>query len=103
VGSRVTHRFPDDSEPFFAGHVTECDPPKRLSYSAGFIPTADDPDPDTRLTMTTFRLEQVGPSVKLTVYSTDPREQMRAQVFEGWSIVLSSLKTFLETGQPMPS
>lgn len=31
VGSRVTHRFPDQAEPFFGGTVTECVPPKRLS------------------------------------------------------------------------
>ena len=102
LGSRVTHRFPDQTEPFFGGTVTESDPPKRLTYSAGFVPTADDPAPDQRLTMTTFELEEVDATVKLTVYSTDPREDMREQVYEGWAIVLSNLKTLLETGRAMP-
>jgi uncharacterized protein YndB with AHSA1/START domain len=100
VGARVTHRHPDQAEPFFGGEVLESAPPKRLRYSAGFLPTAGNPDPDTRLTTTTFELERVGPTAKLTVYSTDPREDMRELVHQGWPMVLSSLKTLLETGKP---
>lgn len=103
VGSVVTHRFEDATEPFFGGgEVLECDPPRRLTYTAGFVPTAKDPTPDTRLTTATFELEQTGEIVKLTVTSVDPREQMRVHVNEGWVLVVANLKSFLETGKPMP-
>jgi len=41
--------------------------------------------------------------VKLTlVHDQLPDEQTAVQFREGWSPILSSLKTFLETGKPLP-
>lgn len=102
-GSPVTHRFAGADAPFMRGEVIAADPPSRLTYTVGFIPTPDNPTPDPRRATADFRLEETGGAqVKLTVHSTDPRADMRQQVNEGWAVVLSNLKTLLETGRPMP-
>jgi uncharacterized protein YndB with AHSA1/START domain len=101
-GAPVTHRFAGSPEPFMRGEVLECDPPRRLTYTVGFIPTKQDPNPDPRRAAASFQLEPDGDAVRLTVHSTDPRENLREQVNEGWVMVLSSLKSYLESGQPAP-
>ncbi|WP_246113500.1 ArsR/SmtB family transcription factor [Streptomyces montanus] len=102
-GSPVAHRFAGADEPFMRGEVIEADPPRRLTYTVGFVPTPDNPAPDTRRATASFHLEETADSqVKLTIHSSDPRTEMREQVHQGWPVVLSSLKTLLETGRPMP-
>jgi uncharacterized protein YndB with AHSA1/START domain len=52
-----------------------------------------------------FLLEQVGEVVRLTVseFNAAPVEdKFREAGRDGWSLILSSLKTLLETGAPMP-
>ncbi|WP_328406090.1 metalloregulator ArsR/SmtB family transcription factor [Streptomyces sp. NBC_00390] len=57
-----------------------------------------------RRSKVTFDLEQVGEMVKLTVVhdDLDPGSTVREMVGEGWPALLSSLKTLLETGEPLP-
>ena len=52
-----------------------------------------------------FDLEPVGETVKLTVVHDDfePGSTAATMVRNGWPPLLSSLKTLLETGQPLPS
>jgi DNA-binding transcriptional ArsR family regulator/uncharacterized protein YndB with AHSA1/START domain len=52
-----------------------------------------------------FDLEQVGETVKLTVVHDDfePGSTAATMVRNGWPQILSSLKTLLETGSPLPS
>ncbi len=85
------------------GFVLESDPPRRLSYS--FHPVEGDPDPQhpvySRVTFI-LQLHQEG-LVKMTLVHDDlPSEEMAAGFREGWAPILSSLKTFLETGKPLP-
>jgi uncharacterized protein YndB with AHSA1/START domain len=49
------------------------------------------------------RWDTMGPLVKLTVTHSDlePGSEMEQSVSFGWPIVVSSLKTLLETGSPM--
>lgn len=96
AGAPVTHRFAGKQAPFMRGEVLEYEPPRRLAYSVGFVPTPEDPAPDPRRATARFELEPAGDTVKLTVRSTDPREDLREQVNEGWVQVVSSLKSFLE-------
>jgi len=50
-----------------------------------------------------FTLEPHEGVVKLTlVHDELPDEQTAIGFREGWSPILSSLKTFLETGKPLP-
>ncbi|MDN5667729.1 MAG: metalloregulator ArsR/SmtB family transcription factor [Renibacterium salmoninarum] len=53
----------------------------------------------------TFELEQQGDVVKLTlIHSGFPKDSaLRAGVSQGWQPILSSLKTLLETGTPLPA
>lgn len=53
----------------------------------------------------TFELEPMGETVKLTLtHSGFPKDSsLRAGVSQGWQPILSSLKTLLETGQPLPA
>ncbi|GAA4593267.1 DNA-binding transcriptional ArsR family regulator/uncharacterized protein YndB with AHSA1/START domain [Actinoplanes octamycinicus] len=58
-----------------------------------------------RRSKVTFDLEQQGKLVKLTVTHDDfePDSTVLRQVSEGWPSVLSSLKTYLETGTALPT
>ncbi|MFE9661077.1 SRPBCC domain-containing protein [Streptomyces sp. NPDC005955] len=51
-----------------------------------------------------FALEPLGEVVKLTVVHEGPvpDSTVVAMVSEGWPLVLSSLKTLVETGEPLP-
>lgn len=54
--------------------------------------------------MVSFDIEPVGPMVKLTVVHDgfEPGSTVLAGVSQGWPILLASLKTLLETGEPAP-
>ncbi len=52
----------------------------------------------------TFEIEQTGPTVKLTISHTGfvPGSEMLNGVREGWVHIMASLKTLVETGEPLP-
>ena len=84
-----------------SGEVLESDPPRRLSYT--FRPEFDDEARKMGYSRVTFTIEQQQGAVKLTlVHDELPDEEMVAGFREGWSPIVSSLKTFLETGKPLP-
>jgi DNA-binding transcriptional ArsR family regulator/uncharacterized protein YndB with AHSA1/START domain len=58
-----------------------------------------------RRSRVTFEIEPVGEMVKLTVVHDDFESGSTAatMVGNGWPVFLSSLKTLLETGEPLPS
>jgi uncharacterized protein YndB with AHSA1/START domain/DNA-binding transcriptional ArsR family regulator len=98
VGSPWAHVRNDGSGVVdVAGEVLECDPPRRLVTTwAG----ADGQSPDvSKLTM---ELVPTGSVVKLTVTHEDLIDDHYRQVSGGWPVVLSNLKSFLETGSPLP-
>jgi uncharacterized protein YndB with AHSA1/START domain len=53
----------------------------------------------------TFDLEPVGDMVKLTVVHDgfEPGSAVLSSISQGWPELLSSLKTLLETGEPLPA
>jgi uncharacterized protein YndB with AHSA1/START domain/DNA-binding transcriptional ArsR family regulator len=53
----------------------------------------------------TFDIEPVGENVKLTVIHTgfEPGSKVLESISDGWPIVLSGLKTLLETGEALPA
>ena len=92
--------------------VLEFDPPRRLSYTwHTFTPEVaarfDFSDElmakltSERRSRVTFEIEPLGDNVKLTVVHDDfdPGSTAVEMVSEGWSQLLSSLKSFLETGE----
>jgi len=53
----------------------------------------------------TFEIEPAGPMVKLTVLHDgfEPGSAVLDGISQGWPAILASLKTLLETGEPLPS
>ncbi|MFJ2744889.1 ArsR/SmtB family transcription factor [Streptomyces sp. NPDC087440] len=82
-----------------AGTVVETVPPRRL-----VLTWAEPGDEDAgRTSRVTFELKPFGDTVRLTVTHVDlPDESARRQVAGGWTMVLSNLKTYAETGKPLP-
>jgi uncharacterized protein YndB with AHSA1/START domain len=90
-----------------AGQVlNECtilasDPPRRLCYS--WLTVFDEAMKQERPSRVTFVLEPSQRSVKLTVTHEgfDEGSKTLPSISDGWPLVLSSLKSILETGQPL--
>lgn len=82
-----------------SGVVLVADRPRQLAYTFryGGQPAAE---PASRVT---FSIEGREGMVKLTlVHDQIAGEEAAAGWREGWSPILSSLKTFLESGRPLP-
>lgn len=97
-GDRWEHVRPDGGSDG-GGTILEIDPPHRLSHTWGSF---DDPDaaPPSRVT---FDLEPVGDAVRLTLTHEDLAPTELEDTSNGWAMVLSSLKSLLETGRPIDS
>ena len=93
-GSKWEHLNPEN-EVWITGEVVECTPPKRL------VLTWADPDNLKDKSRVTFEIEKVGDSVCLTVTHDQFKagSTMVGKVSSGWPRVLSSMKSFLETGK----
>ncbi|OHV77527.1 SRPBCC family protein [Ensifer sp. LCM 4579] len=100
-GSAWQHIRTDEARTVdLVGEVIESDPPKRLVISWVNESQKDDPDQYSRVT---FDIEPQGEIVKLTVMHDDlqPGSGMLNGISKGWPYVLSSMKSFLETGRGM--
>lgn len=84
-----------------SGEVLEWDPPRRLVYS--FRVEYDEVMRDRGYSRVAFTLEPHEDVVKLTlVHDQLPDWEWADILRERWALVLSSLKTCLETGTPLP-
>ncbi len=79
------------------GEVLESVPPKRLVMTWVDAKNADDGS------CVTLEIDPFGDMVRLRVIHGDfkPDSQLAGRVSHGWPLVLSSLKSFLETGRPI--
>jgi uncharacterized protein YndB with AHSA1/START domain len=82
--------------------ILESDPPRRLVY--GWKPLYKDM-PDERPSRVTFVLEPFKGQTRLTVTHDEFDEDSKifGMISKGWPAVLSSLKSFLETGKGLES
>lgn len=80
------------------GEVVESSPPDRLVITWANASQAADPASHSRVTFDIDRYEDM---VRLTVTHDDLEagSGMAKGISQGWPIVLSSMKSFLETGQ----
>ena len=78
-----------------AGEVLESDPPRRL------VMTWADPGAPDDSSCVTFEIEPIKDMVRLNVIhgGFKPGSVMAGKVSGGWPLVLSSLKSYLETGE----
>lgn len=83
-----------------SGEVVEAEPERRLvlSWRNEFMPELK-AEGYSRMT---YDIEPDGELVKLTVTHEIEGEKFIAAVSGGWPKILSSLKSLLETGQPLP-
>lgn len=79
------------------GENLEVDPPRRLVQSFRALWSDDVKREGT--SKVTWEIEAVGDSCRLTVIHDDLREDANAELYGGWPMVLSGLKTLLETGE----
>jgi uncharacterized protein YndB with AHSA1/START domain/DNA-binding transcriptional ArsR family regulator len=100
VGDRWEHQRLGDGGADGAGTILEVDPPRRLTHSWGLAADAGNPERQSRVT---FDIEPAGDVVRLTVTHEDLPADEADGTREGWAKVLSSLKSFLETGRPLIS
>jgi uncharacterized protein YndB with AHSA1/START domain len=102
VGTRLRSWSPDHSQLWGDNTVLECDPPRKLVHTWRSL---YDPDlaaePESRVTWEIE--EQPGGFSRLTlIHDRLGQSPKTAAHVKGWSYILSSLKTVLETGEPLP-
>jgi len=81
------------------GTNLEVDPPRRLVQTLLAHWSEDCEREGT--TRVTWEIEPVGDSCRLAVTHDQLREDADPHLYGGWQMVLSGLKTWLETGQEL--
>ena len=79
------------------GENLEVDPPRRLVQSMVALWGEDVKAEGT--SRITWEIEPVGDSCRLTLTHDQLREGANNQLYGGWPMILSGLKTWLETGE----
>jgi uncharacterized protein YndB with AHSA1/START domain len=83
--------------PIVEGENLEVDPPRRLVQS--FRALWSDEVKAEGTSRVTWEIEPVGDSCRLTVIHDQLRDGANDELYGGWPMVLSGLKTLLETGE----
>ncbi|HSA56063.1 MAG TPA: SRPBCC domain-containing protein [Gemmatimonadaceae bacterium] len=101
AGSRYEARTTDmtiaPDMPISEGENLEVDPPRRLVQSFRALWSDDVKAEGT--SRVTWEIEPVGDSCRLTVVHDQLRDGANEELYGGWPMVLSGLKTLLETGE----
>jgi uncharacterized protein YndB with AHSA1/START domain len=96
-GSRYEAVHPQSPTPISEGENLEVDPPRRLVQSFRALWGEDVIAEGT--SRVTWEIEPVGDSCRLTVIHDQLPEGANDQLYGGWPMILSGLKTLLETGE----
>jgi uncharacterized protein YndB with AHSA1/START domain/DNA-binding transcriptional ArsR family regulator len=106
-GSRVESKWTDGSSfrmvhagadgPLVEGENLEVDPPRKLVQSMRALWGPEVIAEGT--SRVTWEIEQVEDSCRLTVTHDQLRDGANDQLYGGWPMILSGLKTWLETGE----
>ncbi len=96
-GSRYEGVSPLAPGALLEGENLEVDPPRRLVQSFRALWSDDVKREGT--SRVTWEIEPVGDSCRLTVTHDQLREGANAELYGGWMMILSGLKTLLETGE----
>ncbi|HEV3231483.1 MAG TPA: SRPBCC domain-containing protein [Candidatus Dormibacteraeota bacterium] len=97
AGSRYQQSHPAAPALLGEGVNLEVDPPHRLVQSMVALWGEDVKAEGT--SRVTWEIEPVGDSCRLTVTHDQLREGANEQLYGGWPMILSGLKTLLETGE----
>jgi uncharacterized protein YndB with AHSA1/START domain len=98
-GSRYEFSGPDGTGVWGEGENLEVDPPRRLvqTYTALW---SEDVKREGK-SRVSWEIEPVGNSCRLTVVHDQLREDAHGELYGGWMMILSGLKTLLETGEEL--
>jgi uncharacterized protein YndB with AHSA1/START domain len=96
-GSHFEMGHPNAGTLLGEGENLEVDPPRRLVQS--MVALWGDDVKAEGATRITWEIEPVGDSCRLIVTHDQLREGANDQLYGGWPMILSGLKTWLETGK----
>jgi uncharacterized protein YndB with AHSA1/START domain len=96
-GSRFEMGHPSGGQLLGEGENLEIDPPRRLVQSMVALWSDDVKSEGT--SRITWEIEPIGDSCRLVVTHDQLREGGNDQIYGGWPMILSGLKTWLETGE----
>jgi uncharacterized protein YndB with AHSA1/START domain len=101
IGGAYIVRTPDGGL-HISGEVIECDPPRKLTttFNVNWPALVEKLGP----TLVTYEIEPAGDVVRLTMTEAHDRplsDDILAGGRQGWPAILSSLKSLLETGEPL--
>ncbi len=101
VGGAYIVRTPDGAL-HISGEVIECEPPKKLTitFNVNWPELIEKLGP----TLVTYAIEPAGDAVRLTMTESHDRplsDDILSGGRQGWPAILSSLKSLLETGEPL--
>jgi uncharacterized protein YndB with AHSA1/START domain len=96
-GSRLEMSHPGADGLLGEGEVVEADPPRRLVHTMTAL-WSDDVKSEGA-SRVTWDIEPVGDSCRLTVTHDQLRDGANDELYGGWPMILSGLKTWLETGE----
>jgi uncharacterized protein YndB with AHSA1/START domain/biotin operon repressor len=98
-GSRLEMSAPNAPGLLGEGEVLEADPPRRLVHTLTAL-WGDDVKAEGA-SRVTWEIEQVADSCRLLLTHDQLREGANEQLYGGWPMILSGLKTWLETGHTL--
>ena len=98
-GSSYTASVPAAGIEIAQGENIEVDPPRRLVQS--FNALWSDEVKSEGTSRVTWEIEQIEDSCRLTVTHDQLREGANEELYGGWMMILSGLKTLLETGEQL--
>lgn len=97
LASPIEMTAPSSGQVLSVGKVIEVDPPHRLVHTMEALwSNAVKSEGTSRVT---WQIEPVGDSCRLVVTHDELREGANEELFGGWPMILSGLKTWLETGE----
>jgi uncharacterized protein YndB with AHSA1/START domain len=99
AGSSYEARHEPSGTLILAGENLEVEAPRRLvqSFEAKWSEQVD----SEGTSRVTWEIEPVGDSCRLLVTHDQLREQANSELYGGWPMILSGLKTLLETGESL--
>jgi uncharacterized protein YndB with AHSA1/START domain/biotin operon repressor len=98
-GSRYALTHPEADSPLAEGENLVVDPPYRLVQSMHTLWSEEAEREGT--SRVTWEIEPVGDSCRLTVTHDQLSDDAPPELYGGWPMILSGLKTWLETGQTL--
>ena len=97
VGSRYELNHPRADRLLGEGETLELDPPHRMVQSMTALWSDEVKAEGT--SRVTWEIQPIGDSCRLTLTHDELREGGNDEIYGGWPMILSGLKTWLETGE----